>query len=210
MENCFPSFLRNNKNDIKEIERMRVLTSGNVNSKRFFIRLNKFLKFSKGLGNNFCKLSSKNNLQTIEEARKFWRWKWKSNSFCILACQSALIENFIFTACNQSGKALVAQEETVRISGDGETWEGPEASGWGMRIDFRWALEPDDSLGIARLWQQIRPVASVNFVIVDQSLGAWELMWNSVLTFDVACWTFGAVFVESELILTAGSWNCSR
>lgn len=50
--------------------------------------------------------------------------------FGILTGQSVLIEKLLFTALNQTRMTVVAQEQTVRIVGNGEAWEGPEASGW--------------------------------------------------------------------------------
>lgn len=49
--------------------------------------------------------------------------------FGILAGQSALIEKLLFTALNQTRMTVVAQEQTVRIVGNGEAREWPEASG---------------------------------------------------------------------------------
>jgi len=144
-------------------------------------------------------------------------YKWKqrkrkctsqeSRNSIILASQSAFVEKFIFSARNQSRMSFVAEEETVTITGDCETGIWPKTSGWSVNLS--WALETDNRLWVAFLQQQIGPLASVDFLIVDQTLGARELMWNSELAFNVACRAIRTVLVDSELIFTARCWDGS-
>lgn len=134
----------------------------------------------------------------------------KSFSFGIFAGQSALVEKFVFAACDQSWMAFVAEEEAVSVAGNGEAWERPEAGGWRVRVNLRRALEADDGLRVALLEQHVGPVAAVNSLVVDESLGAGQLVGHAVLALDVAGGAFGAVFVDSELILASRCRDCGR
>lgn len=127
--------------------------------------------------------------------------------FGILACQSALIEDFVFAACNQSWLTFVAEEEAVRVAGNGKAREWQEAGGWRMWINLRWAFEADDSFRVASLWQQIRPVASVDSLVVDKTFGAWKLDWCTIFAFDVAGGALIAVWVDSKLVFATGRWE---
>lgn len=122
----------------------------------------------------------------------------------ILAGQSAFIEKFVLAACDQAWMALIAQEQAVTVAGVGEAWEWPEFSGLGMWIDLRWALEADDCFWVALFQQHIGPVASVDFVVVDESGRARQEVWNSVFALDVAGRALGAFLINSELIFAAG------
>lgn len=149
---------------------------------------------------------SKHNLQMMEERRS---GKARNLLFGILACQSVLVEEFLFAACYQSWMAFIAKEKAVRVSGNCEARERPEASCWWPRINFCRTLKANHRFWVASFEQHIGPVASVNFLIINQALGARQLIWNAEFAFDVARWTVLAVFVESKLIFTARCWDCS-
>lgn len=139
-------------------------------------------------------------------------YKWemgkegRSKLFSIFACQSALVEEFFFAACNQTWMTFSAEEETVGVSGNGKAWEWPEAGCHWFWINLGWALEADDGIGVALFEQEIGPVASVDSFVVDQTLGAGKLVGDSVFALDVAGGAFGAVFVDAEFVFTAGRW----
>lgn len=107
---------------------------------------------------NNIKMSSKNNLEDEVE---------KKNFLSILAGQSAFVEEFVFAAGDQTWMTFSAEEETVGISGNGESWEGPEAGGWRMWIDLRRAFEADDGFWVAFLQHKVGPVAAVNSLVVN-------------------------------------------
>lgn len=130
--------------------------------------------------------------------------------FGVFAGQSALIEQFVFAASDQSGMAVRAEEEAVGISRVGVTRERPESCGDGVRVNAGRAFEADDSFWVAFVEQEIGPVAAVDFFVVNKSLGAGQEVWHSELALDVAGRAFGAFFVDSELILASRSRDCSR
>lgn len=73
-----------------------------------------------------------------------------------------------------------------------------------MWINLRWAFEADDSFRVASLWQQIRPVASVDSLVVDKTFGAWKLDWCTIFALDVAGGALIAVWVDSKLVFATG------
>lgn len=93
----------------------------------------------------------------------------------------------------------------MRIGGVGVTREWPESGGDGVRINAGRAFEADDSFRVAFVEQEIGPVAAVDFVVVDEALGAGQEVWHSKLALDVAGRAFGALFVDSELVFASRS-----
>lgn len=150
--------------------------------------------------------SLKNNLQMMKRGRG--SKKGIVSSFKIFASQCALVEDFILAAGNQSWMTFVAKEEAVWISGNGKAWERPKTGSRRSWVDLGWAFKTDYRFGVARLQQHIGPVASVNFFVVDQTLGAGKLVGDSVLALDVTGGALWAVFVYSKLIFTAGCRDC--
>lgn len=175
----FSIIFKKNKNDINE--NLALIFTGKYSKYGFLFKIlldNEDLHKCEVEGRN---LSSKNNLQMEKDESE-----GESKLFSVLAGQSAWIKELVFAACDQSWMTLSAEEETVRVSGDGEAWEWPETGGRGFWIDLSWALEADDGLGVALFEQEIGPIASVDFLVVDQTLGAWKLVGDSVFALDVA------------------------
>lgn len=148
-----------------------------------------------------------NNLQM--KGGKSSRGGKSGSSFSVFAGQSALVEQLVFSASNQTGMTLVAKEKTVSIPGNSKAGKWPETSCWWVWVDLSWALEANHCFWVALLQQHIGPVASMYLIVVNQSLGAWQLIWNSILALNVACRTLSAVFIDSKLIFTSRCGDCS-
>lgn len=115
-----------------------------------------------------------------------------------------VIEHLALFTGDEAGLALYASDQAVAVAGHGETGEGPELGGLRVGGHFRRALEADDRFWITERLQQIRPVASMGSVIVDQARGARLLLRDTEGALDVAGGALFAVRVDAELELAAG------
>lgn len=66
----------------------------------------------------------------------------------ILAREIVVVENFSFSACDETRLSLYAGDKTMAVSGNWESRERPEFGSLGVRRDFGWAFESDDSCKI--------------------------------------------------------------
>jgi hypothetical protein len=126
------------------------------------------------------------------------------NQFGFFTSEAGLVEGFAFTARNQARETVDASDETAAVAGDGETGVGPELGGGAVGGYFGGALEAHHGFRIADFQQKIRPVASMDAVVVHQSGFALLRQRLSMDALDVVGRTLGAFWVESELVLAPG------
>lgn len=122
----------------------------------------------------------------------------------IFTGQVLIVEDLAFLTGDETGLTLHARDQSVAVTRYWEAGERPELGRWGVSWHFSWALEADNRFRVAERLQQIRPVASMDALIIHQARRARLLLWDAVRALDVARGALVTVRVYAELILASG------
>lgn len=125
--------------------------------------------------------------------------------FRIFAGQRLFVEHLSVTAGDQAWVVINAGNETVAISGHGESRVRPETVVDRVLRDRRRALESNNGLWAAVIWRLVGPLAAVDAMIVDESGVAMFLVRFTVGALDVRGGARVAVGVDSKLVLAGRS-----
>lgn len=132
--------------------------------------------------------------------------------FMVNASQRAFIKNLIFSTRDKTWMSFNTSDQSFAISRNWETWERPETGSQTVRGYFGWTFETNDSFWVASFQELIRPVASMNTVIISQTrfTFAWDRF--SISTLDIGGWAFLGDWVKSELVFASfgryrGCWK---
>lgn len=125
--------------------------------------------------------------------------------FRIFAGQRLFVEHLSVSAGDQTWVVINAGNETVAISGHGESRVRPETVVDRVLRDRLRALESNNGLWAALIWRLVRPLAAVDGMVVDESGVAMFLVRLTVGALDVRGGARVAVGVDSELILAGRS-----
>lgn len=125
--------------------------------------------------------------------------------FRIFAGQRLFVEHLSVSAGDQTWVVINAGNETVAISGHGESRVRPETVVDRVLRDRLRALESNNGLWAALIWRLVRPLAAVDGMVVDESGVAMFLVRLTVGALDVRGGARVAVGVDSELVLAGRS-----
>lgn len=125
--------------------------------------------------------------------------------FRVFAGQRLFVEHLSVSAGDQTWVVINAGNETVAISGHGESRIRPETVVDRVLRDRLRALESNNGLWAALIWRLVGPLAAVDGVIVDESGVAMFLVRLTVGALDVRGGARVAVGVDSELVLAGRS-----
>lgn len=125
--------------------------------------------------------------------------------FRIFAGQRLFIEHLSVSAGDQTWVVINAGNETVAISGHGESRVRPETVVDRVLRDRLRALESNNGLWAALIWRLVRPLAAVDGMVVDESGVAMFLVRLTVGALNVRGGARVAVGVDSELVLAGRS-----
>lgn len=125
--------------------------------------------------------------------------------FRIFAGQRLFVEHLSVSAGDQTWVVINAGNETVAISGHGESRVRPETVVDRVLRDRLRALESNNGLWAALIWRLVRPLAAVDGMVVDESGVAMFLVRLTVGALNVRGGARVAVGVDSELVLAGRS-----
>lgn len=125
--------------------------------------------------------------------------------FRIFAGQRLFVEHLAVSAGDQTWVVINAGNETVAISGHGESRVRPETVVDRVLRDRLRTLESNNGLWAALIWRLVRPLAAVDGMVVDESGVAMFLVRLTVGALDVRGGARVTVGVDSELVLAGRS-----
>lgn len=126
------------------------------------------------------------------------------DKFWLLTGERSFIKNFSFSACNKTRISIDTGDEASTVTRDGESRIRPEFGSNRVRWHLIRALEANHSLRVALFQKKIRPLATVDLVVVNQTSVASFLMRFTMSALDVSAGARWAVGVDAELVQAAG------